>query len=428
MVTHPQWCKNVSIYQLNTRQYTPEGTLAAAAHHLPRIKELGCDVVWLMPIHEIGHTNRKGSLGSPYSVRDYYSVNAELGTLDDLRAFVDTAHELDMHVILDWVANHTAWDNPLTHEHPDWYRRDWKGDFTPTPWWDWDDIIELDYANPEVHTYMREAMAYWVRHARVDGFRCDVAGYVPTDFWAHTRQFLEQMKPIFLLGEYEWDTPAEHQAAFDMTYGKTWIYALQSLATGSGDTAALRVYYSWDVKSFPPSSIRMMPISHHDLNAWEGTEFERFGPMREAAIVLSVLGRGMPLVYSGQEAGLDRRLKFFDRDTISWREHPQGQLYQKLLHLKKSTSALWNGPWGAPMIPVPNSCQQQVLSFVRRNEQHQVFAVFNFSSQQRQIHLREQLYPGSYIHILTGEQVVLPAGAVMELPAWGWWAGVGSVG
>lgn len=170
------------IYQLNQRQLTAEGTFTAAEAHLPRIRELGATIVWLMPINPIGEQQRKGELGSPYAVQDYYRVNPEFGDLDDLRHFVTTAHELGLHVILDWVANHTAWDNVLVRDHPEWYSRNWRGDFTPTPWWDWDDVIDLDYSNPELRRYMTEAMAYWVREAGVDGFRCDVAGYVPTDF------------------------------------------------------------------------------------------------------------------------------------------------------------------------------------------------------------------------------------------------------
>ena len=157
-LTHPDWSKNAAIYQINTRQFTPEGTFAAAAKELPRIKALGVDIIWLMPIHEIGRQNRKGTLGSPYAVKDYYSVNPEFGTMDDLKRFVIAAHQQGMYVILDWVANHTAWDNKLVNEHPDWYARDYKGDFRPTPWWNWSDIIDLDYSQPGLREYMTDAL------------------------------------------------------------------------------------------------------------------------------------------------------------------------------------------------------------------------------------------------------------------------------
>ncbi len=182
-LTHPEWSKNAVIYQINTRQFTPEGTFKAAETHLPRLKDLGADILWLMPIHEIGEKNRKGTLGSPYAVKDYYSVNHEFGTLADLKHFdlkhfVSAAHELGMYVILDFVPNHTAWDSVLASQHPDWFSRNWKGDFHPTPWWDWSDIIDLDYSKAEVRKYISDAMKYWIKEADVDGYRCDVAGFV----------------------------------------------------------------------------------------------------------------------------------------------------------------------------------------------------------------------------------------------------------
>jgi glycosidase len=198
-LAHPEWARDAVIYQINTRQFTEEGTFRAAQEQLPRLAELGVDILWVMPIHPIGEQNRKGTLGSPYSVRDYYGVNPEFGTLEDLKAFVDEAHRLGMHVILDWVANHTAWDNALVTEHPDWYERDWNGAFMSTPYWDWTDIIDLDYDSPGLRQYMTEAMVYWVREAGIDGFRADVAGYVPLDFWENVRRELEAIKPVFML-------------------------------------------------------------------------------------------------------------------------------------------------------------------------------------------------------------------------------------
>jgi glycosidase len=215
-VQHPEWSKNAAIYQLNTRQFSAEGTFQAAQKELPRLKEMGIDIIWLMPINPIGEKNRKGTLGSPYSIKDYYGVNPEFGTLDDLKAFVKEAHQLGMYVILDWVANHTAWDNNLVTEHPEWYKRDYKGNFRPTPWWDWDDIIDLDYSKPELRKYMTEAMKYWVKEADIDGYRCDVAGFVPIDFWDNLRIELDAIKPVFMLAE--WESRDMHANAFDMTY------------------------------------------------------------------------------------------------------------------------------------------------------------------------------------------------------------------
>jgi len=415
-IEHPEWTKSATIYQLNTRQFTPEGTFAAAMAHLPRLKQLGVDIIWLMPIHEIGEVNRKGSLGSPYSVKDYYSVNHEFGTLDDLKRFVDAAHGLGMHVILDWVANHTAWDNDLVREHPEWYERDWKGDFRPTPWWDWSDIIDLDYRHAGLRRYMTEAMKYWVVEADVDGFRCDVAGFVPVDFWNNVRSELDAIKPVFMLAE--WESRDLHAAAFDATYAWSWNEAVHRITTGEADVNGLYVYYSWNEGAFPPNSMRMTFVSNHDKNAWEGTQFEQFGDGLKAAIVLSVVGEGIPLIYNGQEAGNPRRLAFFEKDSIEWREHPVGDLYRSLFALKHGNTVLWNARWGATMIKVPNSAEAKVLSFIRRNERDKVFVVLNLSAEPQAVTFRESLYHGAYAEYFSGESVELDVSTRLELEPW----------
>jgi glycosidase len=420
---HPDWSKNATIYQINTRQFTPEGTFRAAEAHLPRLKALGVVILWLMPVHEIGEVNRKGSLGSPYSVKDYYSVNREYGDLDDLKQFVRAAHELGMRVILDWVANHTAWDSNLVSEHPEWYLRDWKGDFHPTAWWDWPDIIELDYDRPAVRKYMTDALKYWISETDIDGYRCDVAGFVPTDFWNNARKELDAIKPVFMLAE--WESRDLHAEAFDMSYAWTWYDAMHLLATGKTDLSSLFVYYSWHEKSYPRDAFRMNFVSNHDKNAWDGTEFEQFGAGLEAAIVLSVVGEGMPLIYNGQEAGNTRRLSFFDKDPIEWREHPLGELYRQLFALKRENSALWNGAWGATMIYVPNSSPARVFSFVRRNERDKVFAVLNFSDEPLTVTFDETLYCGSYTDSFSTEAVELSASSRISLEPWGYRVFVG---
>lgn len=391
---HPSWSVNATIYQINTRHFTPEGTLRAAMAHLPRLAELGVGILWLMPVHEIGEVNRKGGLGSPYAVRDYYSVSAELGTVEDLKDFVAAAHDLGLKVILDWVANHTAWDNVLVEQHPEWYSRDWKGDFRPTPWWDWDDIIDLDYSHAELREWMTEAMAWWVREVDVDGYRCDVAGMVPTDFWETVRAVLDEIKPVFLLAE--WEARDLHHRAFDMTYGWSWNDALHKIAHGKADLEALRVYYAWDAKAYQRDSIRMLFVSNHDKNAWEGTEYEQFGDALEAAIVLSVASKGMPLIHNGQEAGMDKRLSFFDKDEIVWAEHPMRDLYARLIRLRRDTRALWSGKHGAPMVPVPTTADDRVLAFVRQDDDTKVFAAFNLSPEPVSVAFRESPAPGHY--------------------------------
>jgi glycosidase len=417
-LSHPEWSKNATIYQINTRQFTPEGTFRAAAAQLPRLKDLGVVIVWLMPIHPIGAVNRKGSLGSPYAVKDYYGVNPEFGDFEDLKHFVQTAHALGMYVILDWVANHTAWDSNLVTDHPEWYVRDWKGDFRPTPWWDWPDIIDLDYNQPALRQYMTEAMQYWVAEADIDGYRCDVAGFVPTDFWNNVRRELDLIKPVFMLAE--WEARDLHAEAFDMTYAWSWYDAVHLITQGKAGLSSLFVYYSWNEKAFPPNCMRMTFVSNHDKNAWDGTEFEQFGDGLEAAIVLSVVGDGMPLMYNGQEAGNPKRLEFFERDPIQWQAHPLGDLYQTLFALKRENTALWNGAWGALMVQVVNSHPTNVLSFVRQNERDSVFAVINFSPEGQTVTFSEHLHHGLYLDYFSQDAVDFQDASHLTLEPWGY--------
>lgn len=415
-IEHPEWSRDAAIYEINTRQFTREGTFKAAEAHLPRLKDLGVDILWLMPIHEIGEKNRKGTLGSPYSVKDYYSVNPELGDLDDLRSFVEAAHALDMYVILDWVANHTAWDNPIMEEHPEWYDRDWKGDFRSTPWWDWSDIVDLNYDSEALRKYMTDAMKYWVVEAGIDGFRCDVAGYVPLDFWNNLRRELDLIKPVFMLAE--WESRDLHAEAFDATYAWSWNATMHQIAMGRAGATSLYNYYSGNEGAYPPDSMRMTFVSNHDKNAWEGTQFEQFGDGLEAAIVLSVVGEGIPLVYSGQEAGNDRRLAFFEKDEIAWREHPIGVLYKKLFALKKSNSALWNGRWGATMIHVPNTAQDAIFSFVRQNEQDKVFVMLNLSGNTQTVRFSGGPFAGEYTDYFSGVAETFDRQAEITMEPW----------
>ncbi|NCW22128.1 MAG: alpha-amlyase, partial [Gammaproteobacteria bacterium] len=404
------------IYQINLRQFTADGTLRAAELELPRLKALGVDILWLMPIHPIGERNRKGTLGSPYAVRDYRAVNPEFGSFEDFKRFVDRAHELGLRVILDWVANHSAWDNPLVSQHPEWYERDWKGNFHPTSWWDWSDIIEFDYSQQGMRRYMADAMAFWVREAGVDGFRCDVAGYVPLDFWNEVRRELDRIKPVFMLAEAA--TRDMHYQAFDATYAWGLHSALHEVTRKGASVDALAGHYSEQDNLFPRGSMRMVFTSNHDKNSWEGTEFEMFGDGVAAAIVLTFVGDGIPLIYNGQEAGNTKRLQFFEKDPLVWRDHPHAALFRKLTELKSANSALHNGPWGARMIRTANDSPQRVLSFVRENAENKVLALFNFSSEPQRVRLGETLAQGSYQNAFTAERVTVASDEALEVAPW----------
>ncbi|WP_026375233.1 alpha-amylase family glycosyl hydrolase [Aestuariibacter salexigens] len=424
--THPEWSKNAVIYQVNTRQYSQQGSFAAVTADLPRIKALGADIVWLMPIHPIGEKHRKGTLGSPYSVRDYIGVNPEFGTLADLQALVKRAHQLGMYVLLDWVANHTAWDHPWVTSHPEWYAKDHNGTFRPSPWWDWHDIIELDYDVPALRKEMINAMCYWVEQADIDGFRCDVAGYVPNDFWRQARAALMKRKHVFMLAE--WEARDLHEYAFDMTYAWSWNEAMHAIAHGRAHIHAIYKYYSWNERAYPRQAYRMTFVSNHDKNAWDGTQYEQFGDMLEAAIVLSVIGEGMPLIHNGQEAGESKRLAFFEKDLIDWQPHSIGELYQHLIALKKRTPALWNGEYGARMIHIPNSQPDEVLSFVRQQDGQKVLTVLNFSSQRLSVSFDDALAYGQYAEELRSTQISVAQGTSLTLAPWDYHVFVGDAG
>ncbi len=417
-LTHPEWTRNAVLYQLNTRQFTPDGTFAAAEKELPRLKDLGVDILWLMPVHPIGEKNRKGTLGSPYSVKDYFAVNPEFGTLDDFKSFVETAHTLGMHVILDWVANHTSWDNALVTDHPDWYDRDWKGEFHPTPWWDWSDIIDLDYSNRDLREYMTRAMKFWVEEAGVDGFRCDVAGYVPLDFWENARRELDAVKPVFMLAEFE--QRDAHASAFDATYAWSLSNSLQAIAQGKADVGALFGFYSENESAWPEDAYRMTFTSNHDFNSWHGTDEELYGDAFKAITVLTFVGEGAPLIYNGQEAGLSKRLEFFEKDPIAWRPHENAVLYRKLIALKHRTKALANGASAARMVSVVNSVPQKVLSFVRIGAEDGVFAIINFTPQAQVVEFKDKLHHGVYADYFSGESVEFTGGESLALPPWGY--------
>ena len=412
-VRHPEWVRDAAIYELNLRQFTAEGTFTAAERQLPRLKALGIGIVWLMPVHPSGKLRSAGGLGSPYAVREFRAVDPAYGSVADLRHFVDTAHRLGMHVILDWVGNHSAWDNPLVAAHPDWYAHDAAGQLTSPPWFGWNDVVQFDYHAPGLRRYMADAMAFWVREADVDGFRTDAAGMVPLDFWESTRAALDRIKPVFMLAE--WESRDLSFKAFDMTYGWSWASALEKIAAGHGSMDELRTYYAWDARFWPANAIRMLYVSNHDVIGG-GTEFERYGPALDAAIALSIVSEGMPLIFNGQEAGNRRRLKLFERDPITWRDDPEGALYRRLLAFRKQHRALWARPWGGSVMEVANDDHAHILSFSRSAAGDTVLAVFNLSPEPRSPSLRG--VGGRWRDALGGADIEAGDTLPLTMPAW----------
>ncbi|WP_088653137.1 alpha-amylase family glycosyl hydrolase [Geofilum rhodophaeum] len=399
----PQWLNDAVIYEVNVRQYTPEGNFEAFADHLPRLKELGVDVLWFMPIYPIGQENRKGKLGSYYSIRDYKAVNPEFGTFEDFKALVDMAHEMGMKVVLDWVANHTAWDHAWVSEHPDWYEKDSTGNmFAPM---DWSDVVQLDYDNPEMRAAMQDALAFWVREANIDGYRCDVAGMVPVDFWEEATSDLQQIKPLFMLAEDE-DETALLNKAFNANYGWALHHLLNGLAQGTAKASELRSHIEEQQQRLPQGAFSMQFTTNHDENSWNGTAFDRMGAAFPTLAALTFVVEGMPLIYSGQEAGLNKQLDFFDEDSIDWSDLRLTPFYQELIQLKKDNPALWNGNVGGRMEFLNNTKPGQALVFKRTRDNNSIYALFNLSDQPLILPLGFGL-EGQYEDALTGEKINL---------------------
>jgi len=381
---HVAWSHNANIYEVNIRQYTKEGTFKAFAQHLPRLKKMGVDILWLMPVQPIGEKNRKGTLGSYYAVRDYTAVNPEFGTMDDLRSLVKQAHGLGMRVIIDWVANHTAFDNPWTVQHKDWYLKNEKGEIFPVTYTDgaepeyWTDVTGLDWTNKALWKGMTDAMLFWVREADIDGFRCDVAGKVPTPFWNQARDALDRVKPVFMLAEA--DKPDLHEHAFDMTYGWDTKDIFKDIAKGKADARTLKKFLAQPPKAFPPGAYRMRFTSNHDENSWSGSDVELYGPAFKAMAVLAATLPGMPLIYGGQEAGLDKRIEFFEKDPIDWKTYQYAPFYTDLLALKHGNRALWNGQYGAEP-EVLETGNDKVFAFRRALPGNAVQVTVNVSGQ-----------------------------------------------
>jgi len=415
---HPEWSKNATIYEVNIRQYTHEGTFKAFEKHLPRLKEMGIDIIWLMPVNPIGVKNRKGKLGSEYSVRDYYAINPEFGTMEDFKKLVATIHSLGMHVIIDWVANHSSWDNKLVKDHPDWYTKTASGNFQPTPWYDWKDIIDFDYNKPALRKYMTDALKYWVINTDIDGYRCDVAGFIPVDFWENVRSELDAIKPVFMLAE--WESRDLHKKAFDMTYSWSLWDKMKDATTGRKTVAGLVEYMAHDVNTFPVDAYRMTFTDNHDKNSWEGNQYSNFGDGLEACMVLACTVNGMPLVYSGQEAGLNRSLKFFDRDPIEWKAHPFFDMYKKLFTLKHKNQALWNGASGGEMVRIFNDKPAQVISFSREKNGDKVIPIINFSEKRVTVKLNSRRHAGLYTDLLTNVSYTLKGDDEISLPPKGY--------
>lgn len=372
--------ENAVIYEANIRQYSPEGTFAKFTEDIPKLKELGVKIIWVMPIYPISTTKSKGTLGSYYAISDYTKVNPEFGNLDDVKNLVNTAHKNGIYVILDWAANHTGWDHIWLKSHPEYYTKDEKGEITHTVGTDWTDVADLNYDNLEMRNEMLEDMKYWLKEADIDGFRCDVAGMVPVDFWENTVTELKKIKPVFMLAE-AWE-PNLLENAFDMDYGWDTYHRMNAIAQGK------ETVKNWDERMaqidtlYQKDDILMNFVTNHDENSWSGTIKERMGDASEVMMALSYCAPGMPLIYSGQEYDMNKRLLFFEKDTIPKTKGKVWPLLVKLGELKNNNKALSGGKNAALYTKIPSSDDENILIFSREKDGDKITFMANLSNKE----------------------------------------------
>ncbi|WP_308634852.1 alpha-amylase family glycosyl hydrolase [Paenibacillus silvisoli] len=411
----PEWADKAIMYEVNVRQYTKEGTFKAFEAHLPRLKELGVDILWLMPIHPISEMKRNGSLGSYYAVADYKAVNPEFGTADDFKSLVDKAHEMGFKVMLDWVANHTGWDNPWM-ENADWYTTDEAGAIVQPPGTNWTDVADLNFGNADMQAAMIDAMKYWVAEFDIDGYRCDYAGGVPTAFWEKARAELEGIKPIYMLAEDDQQIGLLKHA-FNANYGWQLYNIMNRIAKGLGNAEQAAKYGERLARTYPGGTYPLNFTSNHDENSWTGTEYERLKDAVKPMAALSFTMPGMPLIYSGQEAGLNKRLQFFEKDEIAWTDSEMAAFYRDLAALKHDNPALWNGDAGGAYHALTVD-DGSILAFERTKDGNTVLVVMNLSGEQVTAKIGAGEAAGSYKTFPSGEAAEIGAELPVELSAW----------
>jgi glycosidase len=425
-VSTPDWVKNAVIYEVNLRQGTPQRTFKAFQQELPRLQRLGVDILWFMPIHPISELNRKGELGSYYAVADYKRVNPEFGTMKDFRELVEAAHQAGMKVLIDEVCNHTGCDNHWVDCHPEYYALNDSG--TMYGPFDWTDTYKLDYSNRGLRRAMTDALCFWVKEVGIDGFRCDVAGEVPTDFWEEARPELDRIKPVFMLAEAS--KPELLRKAFNADYNWpikevfgeiTQAQGVNRFAEEHGQTQkfsnalTLDTVLNRQARQYPQESLHMQMITNHDLNAWEGTEFDRLGPGVKAFAVLSYTLPGIPMLYTGQEVGFDHAFEFFKQDvTPDYTPNEYTAFYTRLNDLRHRNAALWSDLGGAPMLRFPTS-NPDVYVFSRERGGQRVVVLANLSNSATRVKFtgKSPVVKG-LVDCFSGAAAALPS----ELGAW----------
>ena len=414
-----KWWESANIYEVNLRQYTSEGTIKAFAKHLPRLKAMGVEILWFMPITPIGIEGRKENekqMGSYYAVRNYTAFGEEYGTMNDWKAFVKEAHERGFKVITDWVANHSAPDNPWVKSHPQFYAKDSAGNMIAP--FDWTDVRKLDYSNKELRDTMINAMKFWLNETGIDGFRCDVAAEVPLDFWKDCITQLKAIRPdIFMLAEA--DKPELHTAGFDVTYAWQAMHAMKELYSGKYKLAQFDSVLQQNIKDFPAGAARMFFTTNHDENSWNGTEFEKFGNAAKAfAVLSSTYAQSIPLMYSGQELPNKKRLKFFVKDTIPWTgKYEMEPFYKTILNLRKTNPAFH---YDASYKRLASAKDDVVYAYMREKEGKKGVVIFNFSNSGQKFTINDNSISGNPYNVFLNVNEAVNDKHEFSIEPWGY--------
>lgn len=408
------WIANTNIYEVNLRQYTPEGTFKAFTQHLPRLKDMGIDTLWFMPITPISKAKRLGTLGSYYACSDYINTNPEFGTIQDFKELVRQAHLAGFKVIIDWVANHTGWDHVWTKIHPEFYKKNAAGNFYDCN--NWEDVIDLNYYDHTMRREMIKAMIFWVTECEIDGFRCDMAHLVPLDFWRDARIALDIIKPLFWLAETE---HINYQNVFDCSYAWHWMHETERFSKDQiGVPELMNNLKGYEQKSRPGASYLFF-TSNHDENSWNGTEYEKYGPAAKALAVLSCTWNGIPLIYSGQEVPNMERLKFFDKDTIQWsEENLLHDFYKVLLYLRKRNPALRTADINVITTFIKTNADRFVLAWRRKLLEKEVLVFLNLSSHAPDVIVEDDNITGIYTNIFDATTIDFYRNRSISMAPW----------
>jgi len=402
------------MYEVNLRQYTPEGTFKAFAKHLPRLKDMGIQTLWFMPVTPISLKKRQGALGSYYACSDYVSTNSEFGKISDFKALVKQAHLAGFKVIIDWVANHTGWDHKWTKTNPEFYKRNADGNFYDSN--NWNDVIDLNYYDHAMRREMIEAMRFWVVGCDIDGFRCDMAHLVPLDIWREARIALDEIKPLFWLAETE---HVNYQHVFDCSYAWHWMHETEKFSKDQiGVSDLVNTLKGYEQKTRPGTS-HLFFTSNHDENSWNGTEYEKYGPAAKAFAVLSCTWNGIPLIYSGQEIPNMERLKFFDKDAIQWaQKNLLHDFYKTLLQLRKRNPAMGTGDINVLTGFIKISSDKSILAWHRKLLEKEVIVFLNLSSYEHEVIIEDEHIAGRYSNIFDDTTIDFSIKKSIQMPPW----------